>query len=266
VKIKTLVSSYRSRGLSEESAKAHAGAEILLQKIVSSDLADRVTLKGGLLMYSLSKSGRRATADVDFDFIHYPIDDESIRNFVRKLRLKKDGIEIGIVEPILPLKHQDYQGKRLHVALRDSSMEIQVKIDIGIHTYFAIDQRHLLFACQSDDNGVDILANPDEQIFTEKIISLAKLGPISTRYKDIYDLFYLIREAKLSRAKTADCLDLFLRSGNYPFSSKAEVYQRVDDTLNDADFQEKARKPNSDWIQADYSEVVETILDFLFSL
>ena len=44
-------------------------------------MAERVTLKGGIVMYNLSKNERRATRDIDFDFIRYSIDEASVRLF-----------------------------------------------------------------------------------------------------------------------------------------------------------------------------------------
>ncbi len=36
-----------------------------------------------------------------------------------------------------------------------------------------------------------MLINSDEQILAEKLRSLLKFGPFSTRYKDVYDMYYL---------------------------------------------------------------------------
>jgi predicted nucleotidyltransferase component of viral defense system len=140
------------------------------------------------------------------------------------------------------------------------------KLDIGVHTYSGIEQDSLLFSFQDSSQGIRLLVNPNEQIFAEKIISLAKLGPISTRYKDVYDIFYLIHGGLLEKEKASIALSMFLESGNYPFSSKEEVYERIDETLNNSTFSHNAMQPIFDWIDASYSEVTKAILDFLFAL
>ena len=48
-------------------------------------MRDRVTVKGGVLMCALSGSGRRATQDIDLDFVRYPMTDDLIRPFVSVL-------------------------------------------------------------------------------------------------------------------------------------------------------------------------------------
>ena len=264
--LKDLVRRYKFLGFGEEAAEAHAASEIILQKIASSGLADHVAIKGGILMYNLTKNARRATTDLDFDFIRYSADPDSLRLFVEKLDSVQDGISVEIDGPIKPLKHSDYKGERVFIALHDRSMKLKIKWDVGVHSYNGIAQRALIFSCQGTEEGVTLWANPNEQIFTEKILSLAKLGPVSTRYKDIYDLYYLVKNQLLDREKTAYILGLFLWSGNYPFSDKEEVYMRVEDALKDPAFAKDASHPDFDWIQAPYSCVIQTLLDFLFSL
>ena len=45
--------------------------DIILIKISQSNLAKNVTIKGGVVMHSLSNDKRRATRDMDLDFIRY---------------------------------------------------------------------------------------------------------------------------------------------------------------------------------------------------
>ena len=63
-------------------------------------------------MRSISGNARRATQDLDLDFIRYSISDDSIRRFVEKLDCI-DGLTIKLVGDIIELNHQDYKGKRM---------------------------------------------------------------------------------------------------------------------------------------------------------
>ena len=51
-----------------------------------------VTIKGGVVMYGLSNDKRRATRDLDMDFIKYSISDDSIKTFIDKLNLINDRV------------------------------------------------------------------------------------------------------------------------------------------------------------------------------
>ena len=62
-------------------------------------------------MMAISKDKRRATQDLDIDFIRYSLDDSAIRNFIEKL--SDNDIKIKITSAIKKLHHQDYEGKRV---------------------------------------------------------------------------------------------------------------------------------------------------------
>lgn len=63
-------------------------------------------------MRNISGSARRATQDIDLDFIRYSISDEAIRSFIERLN-QANGITISLCAPIKELNHQDYSGKRI---------------------------------------------------------------------------------------------------------------------------------------------------------
>lgn len=70
-----------------------------MKAIAESSLSRNVTIKGGVVMRSITGDVRRATRDIDFDFIKYSIDEPSIRNFIDKLNCL-EGISIKISGPI----------------------------------------------------------------------------------------------------------------------------------------------------------------------
>lgn len=60
-----------------------------------------VTIKGGVVMYGLFNDKRRATRDLDLDFIRYSLADESIKVFIDTLNLVNDGITVYVDGDIL---------------------------------------------------------------------------------------------------------------------------------------------------------------------
>ncbi len=69
--------------------------------------------------------------------------------------------------------------------------QVRSKIDLGVHNRFELEQEEYCFDIAYDDEGASLLINSDEQILAEKLRSLLKFGPFSTRYKDVYDMYYL---------------------------------------------------------------------------
>jgi hypothetical protein len=79
------VEKIKTEGYSEANAESKLCQDIVLKAIAESGMARNATIKGGVVMRSLSKNARRATQDIDLDFIRYSISDESIRQFVKRL-------------------------------------------------------------------------------------------------------------------------------------------------------------------------------------
>ena len=120
------------------------------------------------------------------------MEDESIRYFISKLNCL-DGIKIEIKgNKIEQLSQQEYSGKRVYIIIRDDDgNSIESKIDLGVHANMKIEQDTYCFDVCMDDEGASLLINSCEQIFAEKLRSLLRFGPLSTRYKDIFDFCYL---------------------------------------------------------------------------
>ena len=112
--IREEIDKIREEGYNEANAEARLCQDILLKAISESSLKRNVTIKGGVVMRNLSKSARRATQDIDLDFICYSISDESIRAFIDKLN-QMDGLKFTLNKPIKELNHQDYSGKRIFI-------------------------------------------------------------------------------------------------------------------------------------------------------
>ena len=110
------------------------------------------------------------------------------------------------------------------------------------------------------------MINSKEQIFTEKLRSLLRFGPLSTRYKDIFDLCYL--SDHMDNTKLRQCMDtyIFKDPGMRETDMKA-VMNRVNRTFTDRFYRrnmERAGRVN--WSGIKTSEALEKIRAFLDSL
>lgn len=110
-------------------------------------------------MHSITHNNRRATRDIDLDFIQYSLGEDAIRNFIEKLNCIPD-ITLRIDGGIEELKHQDYHGKRIDVAISDQyGTVIKSKIDIGVHKHLEIEQEEYYFDVCMDEEGACLLKN-----------------------------------------------------------------------------------------------------------
>ena len=90
------VNKYVQSGYSEDDAIPKVAQDIILLKIGNSKYSKNITVKGGVVMHNISKDMRRATRDMDIDFIKYSLEDKSIREFIKELNNTDDGIKIKI--------------------------------------------------------------------------------------------------------------------------------------------------------------------------
>ena len=103
--LKDLINANIDSGLSKQLASARVCQDIILKAIASGPLSHNVTIKGGVVMRSITQNLRRATRDMDFDFVRYSLADASIDEFIRKLNCL-NGIKITRAGVIEELNHQ----------------------------------------------------------------------------------------------------------------------------------------------------------------
>ena len=140
---------------------------------------------------------------------------------------------------------------------------LKLKLDIGVHTYLAIEQTKMTFAFSLNKEKLTVTANPPEQVFAEKLISLARHGALSTRYKDLYDFYYLINNYNLSPKRVTSILELFFSNSAKRPNSITDLQNAIEETLNNERFIKEASKPASKWIDVDFATIKQTLIDFI---
>ena len=266
--LEELAKAIRNEGYSEVNAEARACQDIILKAIAQSKFSRSVTIKGGVVMRSITGNIRRATQDMDFDFIRYSLSEDSIRSFINQLNCL-DGIEISIQEgtAIEELSQQEYNGKRVYVEIKDDTGHTFIsKIDLGVHKNIQIKQEEYCFDVCMDEVGASLLINSKEQIFTEKLRSLLKFGPLSTRYKDVFDLCYLSDHVDSERLK--ECMDTYIFDDpGMRENAKSDVIRRVNTTFGNRLYRRNIlRSGKANWLDVPVEDVFKNIVNFLETL
>lgn len=264
--IRELMGAIRNEGYNGPAVGARVFQDLVLDAIANGPYSESIAVKGGVLMRELSHSARRATMDIDMDFMHFPLTDEGILRFVDSLNVL-EGISFKIVGKIEELKQQDYKGKRVFVTVTDvEGSSISSKIDLGVHKDLSIGQIPVCFDVCCDEDGATLLANSPEQVFAEKIKSLLRFGPASTRYKDVFDLYYL------SKHVDSNLLSVYLEKLVFADRSMKErdshdIVLRVKSTFENPMYRRLiATAAKAKWIDASVEEAMTEILSFLESL
>ncbi|MGN0545079.1 MAG: nucleotidyl transferase AbiEii/AbiGii toxin family protein [Acutalibacteraceae bacterium] len=260
-----IAATLKKSGYSPKKADAKIAHDIVLKAIEDAGFHDKVTIKGGVVMSGITDAVRRATIDMDVDFLGYSLGDASIQRFVRRLNRVAD-CDIRIDGPIVELRQKEYKGKRINLALTDEAgRSIRTKIDIGVHSDKFIQQEDFQFKVITDTNGVVLLVNPKEQMFVEKLKSLLRFGVITTRYKDVYDLFYLLRYVN------AKVLSDYLRICVFENPTMLEndvkdIERRLARIFSSKTFLKRMANPDYAWIDESVDVIVNGLLDFFKKL
>ena len=219
-------------------------------------------------MHSISKDMRGATRDMDLDFIKYSLEDNSIIRFIEELSNVDDGIEIEIDGEIKELHHQDYDGKRVNIELFDKyGNKLKTKLDIGVHKLLDIKQDEYCFDLSIINQNANLLINSKEQIFVEKIKSLLKLGFRSTRYKDLFDFYYLINRTELDKEKLMNCFNILIFKDETMRENNIEdVVNRLQMTFNSNAYRNHLSNPKNNWLDITVDDAIMSVLKYIKSL
>lgn len=255
----------KERGYNEASAQSKLGQDIILKAIHDSGMAKSATIKGGVVMRSLSNNSRRATQDLDLDFICYSIGEESIRKFVEQLNCIK-GLTIKLTGNITELNHQDYKGKRITISIVDTEeTTISLKMDIGVQRDLSMKQDEYIFVLDFQEDTIKLLVNSPTQIFLEKLKSILRFGSQNTRYKDIFDICYLSDFIKIEQ------LNSFMPKYIYDdptlhISSKDDILNRIHRIFHNSQYLNNLQKSEKNWLDITTEDAIDKILKCLQKL
>ena len=102
-------------------------------------------------------------------------------------------------------------------------------------------------------------------MFTEKLRSLLKFGPNSTRFKDIFDMVYL--SDLVDRKKLIKCIGSFIFSDpGMKENEMNDVCQRVRNTFASKRYESRLTISKKNWLGMEIPAVFDKLTDFLDSL
>ena len=255
----------RKDGYNEANAEARLCQDIVLEAISKSAFGHHVTIKGGVVMRSLSQNVRRATRDLDLDFLKYSVGEESVRLFVEKLNCL-DGIALRMHNHVEELNHQDYKGKRIVLEVSDEYNNIlDLKVDIGVHKDLEIKQEVYGFDVCFQEDCASVLINSSAQMFVEKLKSLLRFGPRSTRYKDVFDLYFLIDS--IDRTVLKQCVDMYIfGDATLAVTSYDDIRERIGRTFDNVKYKKQVEISKQNWLGLPMEDVFRKIHDYISEL
>ncbi len=114
------------------------------------------------------------------------------------------------------------------------------------------------------NKSVTLFINSMEQMFSEKLKSLVKFGSLSTRYKDVFDFYYLINFGNLDRNKLEEYVSAIIFSdetlNTYSFD---DIYNKISLVFNNKRFIFNLSNVKVNWLDVPIKEVISCILNYI---
>ncbi|MGA7413384.1 MAG: nucleotidyl transferase AbiEii/AbiGii toxin family protein [Bryobacteraceae bacterium] len=171
--------------------------ERFLYRLAESPVADRFVLKGALLLTAWKAPLSRPTTDIDLAG-RTSNELEDISQLIRsvcKINIAPDGIEFDptTVEAARIKEGAEYEGVRIRFSATLARARIAMQVDIGFGDVIVPAPNRLAYPTLLDFPAPVLLAYPKETVVAEKLEAVTKLGLLSSRTKDYYDVALLSR-------------------------------------------------------------------------
>ena len=168
--------------------------ERILFRISLSEYADRIILKGGLLISSLFGFGNRSTLDMDANIRNISIESQSLLDMLTKI-VRTDASD-NICFEILGFekirKEDEYGGVRIKLVGNLENIKINLSIDFSTGDIITPNPILIPYPQLFEPSSLMILAYPIESILAEKLHAILDKNGLKGRMKDYFDLHYFV--------------------------------------------------------------------------
>ena len=169
--------------------------EEFLRRLAASCYAENLVLKGGLFIYTLTNFESRATVDIDFLLQQFPGRIEDIKRMVDAIISVDSGNDFITFtsrgfETISP--QRKYTGVSFQLVGQIKNTRTPFDVDFGVGDIIIPVPRKRTIPVQLDGFGApEVLTYSLESTVAEKFDALLQRLELTSRMKDIYDIYYL---------------------------------------------------------------------------
>jgi predicted nucleotidyltransferase component of viral defense system len=169
--------------------------EEFLRRLSMSQYVNNLVLKGGMLIYTLTNFESRATVDIDFLLRQLPSGREEIQKIIDSILTvdtRNDFISFTArgYETISP--QRQYKGVSFQLIGHIKNTKTPLCVDIGVGDIIVPNPQKREIPVQLDTfTAPVVMAYSLESTISEKFDALLQRLELTSRMKDIYDIYYL---------------------------------------------------------------------------
>lgn len=204
----------------------HYALERWLYRLSRSTHAERLILKGAMLLLAEELPLSRPTRDLDF-LAEMSNDLEAVRAVIAEIsstEVEDDGLQFDAdsVQTERISLDARYEGVCANVRGQLGTARVVVRIDLGFSDVITPGPRRLVYPTLLDFPVPELLGYSLESAIAEKVESMVILGEINSRMKDFFDVWALSRTHAFPRAQLKVAIErTFARRGTELDAAKA---------------------------------------------
>lgn len=210
--------------------------ERFLERISLSKYKDNFILKGGMLIASMVGMDTRATMDMDATIQAFPLDEKHIQDVMNEICAIKldDNIQFHQTK-ITPTREDDqYGGYKVYLEAAYDSIKTPLSMDIttgDVITPRAI--KHKFQGVFDKEKQIELWSYNTETVLAEKVETILRRGPFSTRPRDFYDVYILSKTQEFDAATFQEALEA--TSKHRESSEKVRDAERIMGTIENSE-------------------------------
>lgn len=136
-------------------------------------------------------------------------------------------------------------------------------MDIGVHKNFDIKQDEFCFNLEAINENATLIINSKEQIICEKLKSLLRFGIRTTRYKDIFDIYYLINNTNINKDNLLNIMDMIIiKDTSMKENNIQDIINNLDIILNNNIFKRTLKDAKNNWLDISVEEVIDNVINY----
>jgi predicted nucleotidyltransferase component of viral defense system len=243
--------------------------ERFLFRLSVSPHAEKLVLKGGLMLTAWRAPTTRPTKDIDF-LARMRNDVDTVVGVVKEIcaqDVDPDGLlfDIRSVDGRVIKEDADYEGVRVTLLSHLQKARVNMQIDTGFGDVVVPGAAMLEYPTILDYDAPKVRGYSRETTIAEKFEAMVKLGQINSRIRDFFDIWLLLRQFDFEGPLLARAVrETFANRGTAinpdPVALTAEFAADPSKTRQWAGFVDKSR---IDFAPAMLQDVVDAIADFI---
>lgn len=101
----------------------------------------------------------------------------------------------------------------------------------------------------------------------EKLKSLLRFGIRTTRYKDIFDIYYLINETDIKKDDLLNIMNtLIIKDTTMREKNIEDIIKNLNTTLNNSIFKQSLLDAKNNWLEISVDQVINNVIDYFKSM